>query len=178
MIETAPTGATKRAFKDSVYQQAEEDYLFGSSRQVTSAEDREEIHILLVEDDDVQRSFLIDILEKQGYVVEAVSNGLDASRSIREHGFDLAIVDYKVPEMDGVAVATLVQSYMSQASRPRLLGYTSSLELLNNRIATFGPVFDEIVGKSKNVQDLLSSIDGLLKSSPNPTTRRLASAGH
>jgi CheY-like chemotaxis protein len=178
LIGKAPGHSTRQAFMHSFYRRAEEDYLFGPRPQDIGAEDRSEIHILVVEDHDLQRCLLTDILEKRGYVVEAVANGLDASRSIRDHGYDLVIVDYFVPELDGVAVASLVHRHMAQALRPRLIGYTASPDLLSDRIATSGLVFDEIVDKSNDVQELLSAVDRLLRSSPNPTTRRLASAAY
>jgi two-component system sensor histidine kinase/response regulator len=173
-IASAPLAKTRRTARDAIYQQVEDEFFAGPR---SLSEDREELNILVVEDNKLQQSLLTYILKHRGYAVEVASDGLQAIRSIRAHHFDLAIIDYKVPEMDGAAVASLVLDRISEAYRPRLIGYTASPDLLRDRTALAGSVFDEIVDKSSNIDELLSTITRLLQSSPNATTRRLASVG-
>jgi CheY-like chemotaxis protein len=172
-ISLASPAETREAARKSFYQETEDDYTFGPGNH---SDDRQKLNILLVEDDELQLSLLTYILKQLGFAVEAVPDGLQALRSIRMKHFDLVIVDYNIPEMDGVAVASLILDRMSEAWRPRLIAYTASPDLLRSRIALAGPVFDEIVDKSSNVDGLLSTISQLLQTSPNATTRRLASA--
>lgn len=175
-IVLAPNTAARRAAKDLILDQSEEDYVIGPRGQEMDGAGRQQIQILVVEDNEFQQSLLTDILEKQGYVVEVVSDGLRAIRRIRENCFDLAVVDYRVPEIDGVAFASLVHDQMSQAWRPRLVAFTASPDLLRDRVTESGPVFDEIIEKAAGPDALVSSVSHLLRSSPNPTTRRLAAA--
>jgi DNA-binding response OmpR family regulator len=172
-IYSDPHANTRQAAAEAIYSQVERDFTFGP---VSHNDDREQIKILVVEDDELQRLLLTNILRGRGYAVDSTSDGLQAFRHIRDNYFDIAIVDYRIPEMDGAAVASLIHDQMAQAWRPRLIAYTASPDLLRNRITRAGPVFDEIVDKSSNVDELLSIIRCLLQRSPNPTTRRLASA--
>ena len=175
-LASAPDALIRQAAKEAIYDQAEEDYVCGPDLHGRNGDERERVRILLVEDNELQQSLLTDLLENRGYVVETAKDGLEAIRRIRENCFDLVIVDYRIPELDGVAVASLVHDQMSQEWRPRLVAFTAAPDLLRNSITASGPVFDGIVEKSSQFEDLLASIDQLLRSSPNPTTRRLAAA--
>jgi CheY-like chemotaxis protein len=81
--------------------------------------------ILIVEDDSVQQAILRSALASRGYVVEVASDGLDAIRKVREGHYDLALVDYHLPEINGLATATLIRDFMGEAARPVLLALTA-----------------------------------------------------
>jgi CheY-like chemotaxis protein len=91
--------------------------------------------------------------------VEATSNGLDAVRKIREHHFDLVLLDYRTPEIDGLAAARLVGELFREEVRPRLIALTASPEKLLEWEAASGKVFDEVIGKSTNLPNLLVTIN-------------------
>lgn len=60
-------------------------------------------HRILVADDNLDFcSNLIDILELQGYEAESVSDGFKAVDAVKENGFDLVLMDIKMPGIDGV----------------------------------------------------------------------------
>jgi CheY-like chemotaxis protein len=173
-LENAPDSAAKRAAKDLIYDQAEEDYVMGRGHPGADGDNPGPVRILVVEDDDSQRLLLSNMLRNRGYAVETVSNGLAAVRRIRENCCDLALVDYDLPEIDGVAVANLVHDQMAQAWRPRLIALTATPDLLHIRAAITGPVFDQIIDKSAGFDELIGSVDHLLRCSPDPETRRAA----
>lgn len=58
--------------------------------------------ILIVEDDEVARLTLKLALEAENIFVEAVENGADAENMVRYSAFDVAIVDYRLPDIDGL----------------------------------------------------------------------------
>ncbi|RZJ05988.1 MAG: response regulator [Brevundimonas sp.] len=62
--------------------------------------------ILVIDDDEGVRQFMVDSLEGSGYAVVAAANGPDGLRSLRETAPDLVIVDYAMPGMNGVEVVT------------------------------------------------------------------------
>ncbi len=60
--------------------------------------------ILVVDDDlDTLRN-LSDILTEMGYRVQTASNGAAALELVREHPFDIALLDLKMPGMDGLTL--------------------------------------------------------------------------
>jgi len=64
--------------------------------------DQENIRILLVDDEETLLEFLSKRLLKQGYTVKAAFSGEAAVNVANEEPFDVAVVDLKMPGMDGV----------------------------------------------------------------------------
>jgi two-component system, cell cycle response regulator CpdR len=62
--------------------------------------------ILLAEDDDAMRGYLVRALERSGYAVIAHDRGTTALAEIEAGGvFDLLLTDIVMPEMDGIELA-------------------------------------------------------------------------
>jgi two-component system cell cycle response regulator CpdR len=61
--------------------------------------------ILLAEDDNDMRRFLVKALEQAGYEVMSYDNGLSAYHRLREEPFELLLTDIVMPEMDGIELA-------------------------------------------------------------------------
>jgi len=66
--------------------------------------------ILLVEDDMVNRLAIKSILEKAGYRITAVENGLEAIRELERHPYALVLMDIQLPIMDGVETTRAIRS--------------------------------------------------------------------
>lgn len=61
--------------------------------------------ILLAEDDNDMRRFLVKALERAGYTVTSYDNGASAYDRLREEPFSLLLTDIVMPEMDGIELA-------------------------------------------------------------------------
>jgi len=62
----------------------------------------EKAKILIAEDEKPQRDLLEGFLKKEGFSVEAVANGREALQKLEGNFFDLALIDYKMPALDGL----------------------------------------------------------------------------
>ena len=62
------------------------------------------LQILIVEDGKSQREMLRDFLIKEGHAVAEAENGERALEKVRAGHFDLLLLDYKMPGMDGMTV--------------------------------------------------------------------------
>lgn len=64
------------------------------------------VRVVIAEDEAVIRLDLKEILEEEGYeVVGETGRGDEAVELVRQHGPDLAILDIRMPGMDGLAAA-------------------------------------------------------------------------
>jgi AmiR/NasT family two-component response regulator len=64
------------------------------------------VRVVIAEDEAIVRLDLKEILEEEGYeVVGETGRGDEAVKLVREHEPDLAILDIKMPGMDGLAAA-------------------------------------------------------------------------
>lgn len=64
--------------------------------------------ILIVDDEEVIRQTLIDILEYEGYDLETASDGAEAIAKINSNKYDAVLCDIKMPKMDGLEVLEII----------------------------------------------------------------------
>lgn len=68
------------------------------------------VHLLLVDDDSLNRLIGQKLLVLQGADVQLASSGREALRLIREQPFDLVLMDLSLPDMDGYEVTQAVRA--------------------------------------------------------------------
>ena len=60
--------------------------------------------VLIAEDEEITLKHLSYALDKEGYAVTGVKNGLDALKQLEKEAFDFLIADIKMPGMDGLTL--------------------------------------------------------------------------
>jgi DNA-binding NtrC family response regulator len=60
--------------------------------------------VLVADDDAVARDLLVEVLVREGYRVRAAAGGAEAVRLAESEVFDLALIDLRMPDVDGLAV--------------------------------------------------------------------------
>lgn len=63
------------------------------------------VNVLLVDDDRLVLATLGEGLKDAGYGVTVASSAMDAMRTARKGGIDIAILDVRMPEVDGIELA-------------------------------------------------------------------------
>ncbi len=61
--------------------------------------------IILAEDDEDMRRFLVRALERAGHTVVSFAEGASAFEEIKQSSYDLLLTDIVMPEMDGIELA-------------------------------------------------------------------------
>lgn len=74
------------------------------------AEQNSKIKILVVDDDDVTRKLLREVLEKEGYGVQLASTGEEAVNYLKNATFPIVLSDIRMAELDGMAVLRQVKT--------------------------------------------------------------------
>jgi CheY-like chemotaxis protein len=115
--------------------------------------------ILIAEDDELMRSLLTAALDARCYDVDAVPNGLDALIKLGQRQYDVALMDYRLPKIDGLVAAQLVRDVLPRIQRPRLIALTSSPKLV--REEDEGPpfAFDAVISKDMDLRHILGAIE-------------------
>lgn len=65
--------------------------------------------ILVVDDDSVVLDLVQDILRLRGHQVDTASNGAQAVERVRGGGYDLVIMDRRMPVMDGLEAIRIIR---------------------------------------------------------------------
>jgi len=92
----------------------------------------DEIRILVVDDDEDIRWLFDFILSKAGYNVEAVDDSSKALVKIGEKEFDIAILDYILPEMKGNQLAEEMRKIRPSMKIVFVTGFAEFADEINN----------------------------------------------
>ena len=110
--------------------------------------------ILIVEDEETQRSLLSGLLQKEGYTVEEAGNGANAIDLFRTKTIDLVLLDFKLPDMDGLAILKGVKEINPALEIIMITAYGS----IENAVNALKAGASEYLTKPIDLDDLLFKI--------------------
>ncbi len=87
--------------------------------------DGESSFILVVDDEEIMRSFLQDVLAGEGYQVDVAPTGEEAVNKASRKKYDLVITDIKMPGIDGMGVLSQVKELSPTTEVVVMTGYAS-----------------------------------------------------
>ena len=67
--------------------------------------------ILLVEDNLLNQKVVMFNLKRFNYDITAVTNGLDAIKTVKENQYDLILMDLMLPEMSGIEITIEIRKF-------------------------------------------------------------------
>jgi DNA-binding NtrC family response regulator len=114
--------------------------------------------ILVVDDELLIRDLLYDFFSGQGWDISVAESGPKALKILDDKRVDLVLTDIKMPEMDGMTLASEVKSAHPEIPVMLMTGYPSvetAVEALRARIADY-------VIKPFNINQLLKLVEAQL----------------
>jgi DNA-binding NtrC family response regulator len=114
----------------------------------------EGVRILVVDDEEGIRRSLEAVLEDRGYLVDTAENGQEAISKSKTKFYNLALVDIRLPDMDGVTLLTAMRETTPKMVKIIITGYPS----LDNAIAAVNKGADGYVVKPFTMESLLGTI--------------------
>jgi signal transduction histidine kinase/CheY-like chemotaxis protein len=85
-----------------------------------------QLHVLLAEDNVVNRKVALAMLRRAGHTVVVAATGKEAVRLAQDERFDLILMDIQMPEMDGLEAAQVIrQSKTSATARVPIIAITA-----------------------------------------------------
>jgi DNA-binding NtrC family response regulator len=83
------------------------------------------LRILIVDDDEVTRKLLKEVLQREGYTVQLADSGEEALTLMRQDPFPIVISDIRMLELDGMAVLREAKRSQAQAAVILMTGFGS-----------------------------------------------------
>ncbi len=83
------------------------------------------LHILVAEDNAVNRQLALSVLKKLGYQAEIATNGAEALDALRRSRFDVVLMDVQMPEVDGLEAARRIHRDWPAHERPYIIAMTA-----------------------------------------------------
>lgn len=79
---------------------------------------KQNIRILLVEDNRINQEVALSVLKRLGYHADAVANGFEAIQSLKMIPYDLVFMDCQMPEMDGYEATEKIRIHSTGCLNP------------------------------------------------------------
>ncbi len=83
------------------------------------------VKILLIDDDDALRAACQRLLTESGHQVVAAANAEEGIKLVRSNGFHLAVVDYRMPGMNGLDFLHLIRAAHPEIEVVLITGYAT-----------------------------------------------------
>ncbi len=128
------------------------------------------LHILLVEDIELNVIVARSVLEKLGNSVAVAMNGRDALAMFDPDEFDLALLDIQLPDMSGLDIARELRERYAGRSLPPLIALTANV--LKDKKEYLEAGMDDVLSKPLSVPALTKMIKHYWDHQPQHTTKK------
>jgi DNA-binding response OmpR family regulator len=115
--------------------------------------------VLIVEDDEKVASFLARMLAEEGYIPDICTNGADAVRQASAVAYDAILLDWMLPDKDGIAVC---RELRGAGSATPIIMLTARGQV-RERVLGFESGADDFVVKPFEIDELLARLQALLR---------------
>ena len=107
--------------------------------------------VLVVDDDRSNSAIVSRVLTSQGYLVDVADDGLAALEMVRRQDYQLAVVDYQMPGMNGVELFR-----EARCLQPKLLGvFLTAYANINTVFPAIEAGVERVLAKPLNADELL-----------------------
>ena len=129
------------------------------TRHVLSEKRKEGVRLLLAEDNPVNQKLAIIMLQKAGYLVDAVDNGAQAFEKAQTHPYSVVLMDVQMPEMDGFEATRLIRAWETQTGGHIPIIAMTAYAMAGDRELCIEAGMDDYVSKPLEPRVLFNAID-------------------
>lgn len=114
--------------------------------------------VLVADDDAINRSVAVRVLGKIGYAADAVANGREAVTAIAGGGYDAVIMDFQMPDMDGLAATEAIRLGEGGGARVPIIAMTAN-NLERDRERCLAAGMDDFLTKPLRADTLRAALE-------------------
>ena len=138
----------------------------------TLRQSRRQLSILLAEDNPVNQTLAIKLLEKLGHQVQVANNGAEALDAVHRGSFDVVLMDIQMPVMGGLEATRAIRQLEAGLDRRTPIVAMTAHALTGDRETCLAAGMDDYVPKPINLQILaaaLEAVTGVSQETPQDT---------
>jgi CheY-like chemotaxis protein len=132
------------------------------TRHTIAEQKRRAIHILLAEDDPVNRKLVVTVLERAGFSSHAFDNGQKAIQALKDKDYDLILMDIQMPEMNGFEATKAIRQMEKQGNHTPIIAMTAHA-MKGDKEKCLKAGMDDYISKPIKPQSLIDTIERWIK---------------
>jgi len=144
-----------------------------------------QLHILLADDEKINRVLAGEIMKKRGWQVTEAENGREVLERLAEHDCDLVLMDLEMPEMDGLEATRLIRAGEKESGRHLPIIAVTAHAVVGYQQLCLDAGMDDYISKPFGIDDLLKVMaqhlpsigEKLAQPNPPPDLARNSSDG-
>jgi PAS domain S-box-containing protein len=115
------------------------------------------VRVLVAEDNKINQRLILALLDREGYDVDSVENGIEAVAAVRIKDYDIVLMDVQMPGMDGVEATKRIRGLgASKAQVPIVALTANAMQGAREHYLAIG--LDEYASKPINRGELIGTI--------------------
>ncbi|MGH7225115.1 MAG: response regulator, partial [Gemmataceae bacterium] len=120
------------------------------------------LRVLLAEDNPVNQTLAVRLLEKQGHSIVVAGNGREALDAIERQPFDMVLMDVQMPEMDGFETTVAIRARERGSGQHLPILAMTAYAMKGDRDRCLDAGMDGYVSKPVQPRELWEAIDRLV----------------
>jgi two-component system sensor histidine kinase/response regulator len=126
-------------------------------------EDGNRARILLVEDNAINQTLAVRLLQKRGYLVSVAGNGRAALAALDQEDFAVVLMDIQMPEMDGLEATVAIREKEKRTGAHIPIIAMTANALKGDQDICLSAGMDAYISKPIRTTDLFATIEKLLR---------------
>lgn len=118
------------------------------------------LRILVAEDNRVNQTVALGLLEKAGFKADVAANGLEVLELLKSHDYDVIFMDCHMPELDGFEATRRIRAADTGRPQPRIIALTASSTSEDQEKCTAAGM-DGFISKPFSLREMLAEISSL-----------------
>ena len=132
---------------------------------VTASAPGPSLHVLVAEDNAVNRRLAVLYLQKLGHHADVAANGFEVLEALERQRYDVVLMDMQMPDMDGLDATRAIRQRWSESERPRIVAVTTD-DISGDREACMAAGMDDFVSKPVTIEGLAEALGRCASASP------------
>jgi signal transduction histidine kinase/ActR/RegA family two-component response regulator len=123
----------------------------------TTAGQQRALRVLLVEDNVVNQKVALAMLKRNGYEkIDVASDGVEAVNTVKAKDYDVVLMDWHMPEMNGLEATAAIRQELSSERQPWIIGLTANA-MIGDREKCLQAGMDDYLSKPLRKDDLIAA---------------------